>query len=637
MGRPAGHPKEALIINFLKISLKNTRRATTGRAKIRFAKSLPLIALLSVVAVLSWSPATLAADAIDPEAISVLSDRDIARYQRIFELQEQARWKQADKLIKGLDNKLLMGHLQFQRYMHPTGYRSRYSELAAWLKRYSDHPRAWRVYKLARKRQGRARAPRRPMDTRYPGVTGQSARPSPPTPHRSKLERRSVATFLANVRRQVRRGAPERAEKRYWAMEKRGLIVPHEKAVALERIAASYYYNGNDFKALKLATLGAELAREFVSTNDWIAGLANWRMGNFETAQKHFEYLGESERASDWLISAGLYWSARTALRLERPTEAAAFLAAASQYHETFYGLIAARQLGLQVVINWSVPALENDSFKRLEGHPAVKRAIALTEINRDDVADEELRLLWGRKGTQVQDDLLALTSFLNLPALQIRLGRAGGTGHPSPVATRYPLPDWVPAGGFTIDRAMIFAMVRKESGFLSRAKSHAGAGGLMQVMPATARWLTKNRRLFRKNRKRLFEPEFNMAVGQQYLEFLLRQEYVEGNLLMTLAAYNGGPGSLVGWRKDVDYQQDPLLFMESIGFYETRSYIERVMTNLWLYRMRLGQETPTLDALASGAWPILEHLDTPTIAETLRRAVALTNTPARTSTVAED
>ena len=566
---------------------------------------------------------------------TVLSKKDVARYQRIFELQEQARWRKADKLIKRLDDKILMGHVLLQRYMHPTGYRSRYSELAGWLKRYADHPAAWRVYKLARRRQGKARAPRKPIDTRYPGVTGQSAAPKPPLPRRTRLERRAVTTFFANVRRYVRKGLPERAEKRYWAMEKRGLLVPHEKAEGLERIAASYYYHGQDFKALKLATLAANLSRELVPASDWIAGLANWRRGDFSHARKHFQALGESERAGDWLISAGNFWASRAAFREGDALGGTHFLKAASTASETFYGLLATRQLGIMPDIDWTVPTLTKSAMDNLLRYPATRRALALTEINRDNVADEELRLLWGRKGTAVQDDLLALSAYLNLPAVQIRLGRAGGTGHPAPTATRYPLPDWKPAGGYSVDRAVIFAMVRKESDFRSRAKSRVGAGGLMQVMPATARWITRNGSFLRKNRHRLFEPEFNMALGQRYIEHLMTMDYVEGNMLMALAAYNGGPGSLVEWRRNVKYSQDPLLFIESIGFYETRNYIERVMANLWLYRMRLGQDAPSLDALASGAWPTLEYLDTKDTPAALKRAITLTS--ARTPSSAED
>jgi len=597
---------------------------------------ITLAAFLMATFLFSFSSTVDAAAKENASVIpTVLNKTDIKRYQRIFELQDQARWKQADKLIKQLDDRILMGHVQFQRYMHPKGYRSNYSELAAWLKRYADHPSAWRAYRLARKRQGKARAPRRPIDTRYPGVTGQSAAPKPPLPRRSRLERKAVTTYFANVRRYVRRGTPERAEKRYWAMEQRGLLVPHEKAEGLERIAASYYYNGNDFKALKLATLATDFARELEPASDWVAGLANWRMGNIKAAHQHFKYLGESERAGDWLISAGNFWAARAAFRLGDTYGGTQSLKSASSMNETFYGLLAARQLGIETNIDWSVPNLDQGAINNLLRHPATRRAIALTEISRDDVADEELRLLWGRKGTAVQDDLLALSATLNLPAIQIRLGRTGGTGHPAPTSTRYPLPDWIPAGGYSVDRAMIFAMVRKESDFRSRAKSRVGAGGLMQVMPATARWITRNGSLLRKNRHRLFEPEFNMALGQQYIEHLLAMDYVDGNILMALAAYNGGPGSLVNWRGEVDYKQDPLLFIESIGFYETRNYIERVMANLWLYRMRLGQDTPSLDALASGAWPTLEYLDTDETPAALRRAVTLTT--GRTATSAED
>jgi len=576
-----------------------------------------------------------AAFAAPVEIPAVLNEEDVNRYRRIFELQEQAKWKQADKMIARIENPVLMGHVWFQRYMHPTGYRSKYSELSGWLKEYADHPNAWRVYSLARRRQGKASPPRRPSDTRYPGVTGQSADPKPPLPSRTRDERNSVSTFMANVRRYVRKGEPERAEKRYWAMVETGLLVPYEEAEALERIAASYYYKSNDFKARALATHAAELAREIVPEVDWIAGLSNWRTGDFAKAYDHFAHLAQSERAGNWLLSGGEFWAGRAAYRLGNPSQGAEHLKAASNYVETFYGLIAARQLGIRPDIDWSVPGLSEDALEKLWHHPATQRAVALTEIGRDDIADEELRLLWGREGTSVQEDLLALAARLNLPNIQIRLGRAGGTGKPASTAVRYPLPDWAPTGGFTVDRALIFAMVRKESDFRIRAKSRVGAGGLMQVMPATASYISKNRKLLKRNRDRLFEPEFNIALGQQYIEYLLDMDYVEGNLFMALAAYNGGPGSLMGWHKEVTYDTDPLLFIESIGFYETRSYIERVMANFWLYRMRLGQDTPSLDAIASGAWPTLELLDTEETALAHQRA--LTRTYTGTTSSADD
>lgn len=555
----------------------------------------------------------------------VLSERDIERYREIIALQSEAKWKAADALINRLDNDILTGHVLFQRYMHPTGWRSRYSELRSWMAKHSDQPGAWRVYRLALKRRGRARYPKRPEETRYPGVTGQSANAPLPVPKRSRLERRAVDRFKANVRRYVRRGQPERAEKRYWAMEARGLLAPHEAANALERIAASYYYNANDRKALALGGHAVALSGITEPGANWIAGLAAWRQGKMEQAYHHFSAIHASPRTGQWLESAGDVWAARTAHQIGRHIDAHAHLIRAAQSSETFYGLIANRMLGQQITIDWRPPELTDKKLKTLLRHPAVPRAIALTEIGRDDLADEELRLLWGREGTAVQDNLLALASALNLPAIQLRLGRAGGTGKAVPAAVRYPTPDWAPVDGLRLDRAMLYAMIRQESDFRTRGKSGAGARGLMQVMPATASFITRDRSLFRRNKNRLYEPEFNMALGQQYVEMLLNADYADGNLFMVLAAYNGGPGSLVGWKRDVAYNTDPLLFIESIGFYETRHYIERVMTNLWLYRMQLGQETPSLDAIASGAWPALEFLDTPDVqAIEARRAARL-------------
>lgn len=564
---------------------------------------------LVVTALISTPSASFASSEKIPR---VLSDADIERYQQIFDLQASADWRGADALIKALENKSLLGHVQFQRYMHPTGYRSSYRELSGWLQTYNDLPGAGQIYALAKRRQGRARAPQRPAETRYPGVTGQSSVPRQAGDRRSAEERRIVLTFKSDVARYVRRGEPDRAEKRYHAMAARDLLTKSEAASALERIAASYYYNGDDFKALVIAQLATTLDRESEPEADWIAGLASWRRGDLESALEHFDHVGRSAQASRWLASAGHFWASRVARRLGNGALAHNHLLKAAQSNETFYGLIANRQLGIVPEYNWTPPELTDKDLNTLLKNPAVVRAIALTEVGRDDLADEELRLLWGRKGTSVQNELLAFGAALNLPALQVRLGRAGGTGKPVPAAVRYPLPDWEPVDGLRIDRALLFAIVKKESDFRSRARSGKDARGLMQVMPATASWISRDSSLFRRNKNRLYEPEYNMALGQQYIELLLSEDYVEDNLFMLLAAYNGGPGSLIGWRKSVEYEQDPLLFIESIGFHQTRDYIERVMTNMWLYRIRLQQDTPSLDAIASGAWPALDELDTP-------------------------
>jgi soluble lytic murein transglycosylase len=82
-----------------------------------------------------------------------LGARDIQRYRKIFALQDQAEWAGADQLIARLEDRVLLGHVLYQRYMHPTGYRSNFAELRAWLDAYADHPDAERVYRLASRRR----------------------------------------------------------------------------------------------------------------------------------------------------------------------------------------------------------------------------------------------------------------------------------------------------------------------------------------------------------------------------------------------------------------------------------------------------------------------------------------------------
>jgi soluble lytic murein transglycosylase-like protein len=115
---------------------------------------------------------------------------------------------------------------------------------------------------------------------------------------------------------------------------------------------------------------------------------------------------------------------------------------------------------------------------------------------------------------------------------------------------------------------------------------------------------------LGRKSGRELYRPEVNMDLGQRYLAYLLEHGRVRGDLFRLLAAYNGGPGNLGKWLRQIDDQGDPLLFIESLPSHETRVFIERVLSNMWIYRARLGQAAPSLDAIAAGDWPGYAALD---------------------------
>ncbi len=211
---------------------------------------------------------------------------------------------------------------------------------------------------------------------------------------------------------------------------------------------------------------------------------------------------------------------------------------------------------------------------------------------------------------------LIGLAAWLDLPAAQMRLAqslrhRDGGGHHPA----LYPLPSWQPTTGFTVDRALVYAVMRAESGFDPEAESYAGARGLMQVMPATAKEVALRSELELVDWDGLFEPATGMTLGQAYLDEILRLPGIGDNLMFVAIAYNAGPGRVAAWREGLGPDADPLLFLESIPLRETRIYVKKVLTNFWTYRDRLGQPRPSLKALAGNAWPLYRALDTkPTI-----------------------
>jgi soluble lytic murein transglycosylase-like protein len=186
------------------------------------------------------------------------------------------------------------------------------------------------------------------------------------------------------------------------------------------------------------------------------------------------------------------------------------------------------------------------------------------------------------------------------LAALQQR-----ADGRPRDFA-RFPLPSLRPQNGFRTDPALIYALARQESNFNPNAISPAGARGLMQIMPATASYVTGDRSLNGAGVRRLHDPGFSLEVGQRYILYLARHEQVDNDLVRLLAAYNNGPGNLSRWLPVIQHRDDPFLFIESIPVGETRVFVQRVLAYSWIYAARLGLSAPSLDALAAGQFPRL-------------------------------
>lgn len=537
----------------------------------------------------------------------VLSDKDAKLYERIFEVQDGGDWKTADKLIAKLEDKVLMGHVLYQRYMHPTAYRSRYAELKDWMAEYGDHPGAERVYKLAlSRRPAKHRNPQAPVAGERAAYVPDNGLWVQGRKGLSAAERREVAATKRRIAHLIRRNAVTAAKKLIESPRVKSLFSQAELDEARAKLARGYYSHGRDEDALDKAEKAASQSGGRVPEAHWLAGLASWRMQKYDDAAGHFEAAAVAAKKSAWLGSAAAFWAARTHLINRRPEQVNRWLETAAEHPRTFYGMLAMRMLGKPIAFDWSTPKVESDALAKLGAVPAGRRAVALLQAGQPPLAERELRRLAGRVDSETARGILVLAANADMPGLAVRLDRylfPDGGGYDG---AAFPIPSWEPEGGFRVDRALVYALIRQESAFNPAAKSWAGASGLMQLMPRTAGFVAQDRSYHRgQNRKKLFSPEVNLTLGQKYLEMLIDDGNIQGDLFFIAAAWNGGPGNLAKWWKKTNHNNDPLLFIESIPSRETRIFVERVLTYLWIYRNRLGQPSPSLDMIASGEWPV--------------------------------
>lgn len=549
------------------------------------------------------------------DLFAILNDDDARLYRDIFRLQTEGKWNAADKRIAELSDRMLMGHVLYQRYMHPRAYRSTYAELKDWMKLYSDHPDADRIYTLAVKRRPANHLwPRKPA---WPSVNVSRAGDDPlaeaDEPSRHTIRRhtnRNMRYAQHRIRRWLNMGAPTRA---YNYLSEKG-IARHFDAIGydemLTAIAAKFYEVDKDEQALELAGKAAARSGKYLPDAHWWAGLTAWRMARYPEAAEHFEALARTAAADEWLASAGAYWAARAFLVARQPDKVVPMLRLAADLPLTFYGVLGQEALALHQPIDWSVPVATTDAAHEITRIPTARRGLALLQVGEDRRGMDELKRIFGRLPESMLQTLMAYADEAQIAPLAYELGssmeRSGGDWHG---AALYPLPAWEPNGGFQLDRALIYALMRQESNFKTNAKSRAGARGLMQLMPGTAGFISGHRYRGWRSEK-LYDPELNVTLGQKYMVHLLETPGIDGSLFLAVAAYNGGPGNLRRWLRRVDFRDDPLLFIESIPRRETRIYVERVLTNFWLYRDRLGQPRPSLQDVVAGSWPVYSALD---------------------------
>ncbi len=538
----------------------------------------------------------------------ILSAKDIERYKNIFELQEKGQLTKAKTYINGLENEVLMGYVLAQKYLHPKAYRSKYNELKNWLYKYNDHPQATRIYKLAKKRGSKKglKAPAKlkkiqGSSSSYKWLRGSGYG------HLSSKNRRIVTKKLSYFRRYIRKGYTKSAKRVLNDKTTKKLLTRKDYDELSGALGFQYFIDGRYDWAYKWASEAGDRSGGSISL--WAAGLSAWKLKKYSDAARHFSSLAEKTGESEWLVSAGAYWAYRSYIYAGEPSKAANYLHVAKIYDKTFYGILARYTLGLDLDYDWNnqidVRDRDVNQVMRLK---ASKRAVALLQIGNKEDAEKEFRRVYAECSESQREALMVIAEENDMHGLAFKLAislNIGNNGNYN--KSIYPIPNWAPKDGWKLDRALIYAFIRQESAFETSAKSRAGARGLMQLLPSTAALIANDYKLRRRHRSKLNNPELNIKLGQNYISHLMEYEKIGKNLFFIATAYNGGPGNLFKWKKRLKDNDDPLLFIESLPAKETRIYIERIMTNIWIYRSRLGQDTPSLEQLANGEWPMYE------------------------------
>ena len=285
------------------------------------------------------------------------------------------------------------------------------------------------------------------------------------------------------------------------------------------------------------------------------------------------------------------YWLAR-AEATEGNDAGAANLRETLARENSFYGLLAAEEIGQVPAPSWKGWKPSTAELAAIQQRPAITRALLLYRL---DMRPEGLREWQFAIRTMNDQELLTaaeLARSANVPDRAI--GTADRTMMLHDFSQRFPMPYrsdlQAQAKAQGLDESWVYGLIRQESRFIPDAKSRVGAAGLMQLMPATASWAAKRVGMSAYSPRRVADISVNLALGSFYLKHVLDDL---GHPVLATAAYNAGPGRARRWRADQGLEG--AIYAESIPFAETRDYVKKVMANAWFYAHQAGASNISL------------------------------------------
>lgn len=515
-------------------------------------------------------------------------------YRNVFALIAAQNWTEVETQLSTRPDEPLKQVALAEYYLHPKSPPIGLDKLNAWLAMGRDLPQAGQIGRLAVKRGLE-------MQPDLPG-----ARPlvSLRTPAKRILPKKTADLSMPDeiataINDRIKNDDPAGARVLLDGID--AMLSNEARAEWRQKVAWSYYIENQDAAALGMARNVANGGGgAWIAEGWWVAGLAAWRLGDYAEAATNFANTARTAQNEE-LRAAAQYWTARSQTRCRQPDLAQASLRAAAASGETLYGMIAAEQLGIATPHTRVAQAFSERDWQVLSREPNVKTAIALIELGRDGLADEVLRHQASVGNPAEFDSLSRLARALGLPGAQLYMAyNAPRGGVPDP-ATRYPLTRWQPREGWRVDPALAYAHTLQESNFRAGAVSPAGAVGLMQIMPGTAKYHAPT---LGYGAYDLSDPATNMSFGQRNLESLRDAGGTQGLLPKIMAAYNAGLTPITRWNSEIRDFGDPLLWMESIPYWETRGYVAIVTKNYLMYRRQAGDSSDVREALAQNLWP---------------------------------
>ena len=266
-----------------------------------------------------------------------------------------------------------------------------------------------------------------------------------------------------------------------------------------------------------------------------------------------------------------------------------------------FYGVLAAEELGGRAKVPTQAKPATADEIRAVEKQPGIRRALAMYRLDLRPEGVKEWS--WALRGMTDRQLLAAAEVAQRQQIIDRSISAADRTKEEHNYKLRFPTPYADKIGPHSdrqnLDQAWVYGLMRQESRFVTNAKSNVGAAGLMQVMPATGKWVA-NKIGIKLAPGDLHNPDTNVMLGTTYMRLVL--ESLDNHPVLASAAYNAGPGRARKWR-DIK-PLEGAIYAETIPFSETRDYVKKVMSNAVFYQTVMTGSTPSLKIMLGTIGP---------------------------------